>query len=253
MPRARGTSSRTPRPIDAVGHRQHGVGPGPVAAHLAGRPAPEHLAADEHVGQGVDMGGAQAVDVEGEVVASGLVARDAVGVAGVARRQHVVLDGVGVLGRAARWPRSWDRLIDSPVRTSPTAAARSGVGQMVERAPLVVGAPPAPVLERLDTSRRAPRWSEPRSRSPWRPACQPPRWGAVIAPMTMSTRLSTKRSSDEDVRCSPPPSSSRARSAAARPMKTMQISRRCAPQVGGDLRAALPQQLPRRLAGGLRS
>ena len=82
-----------------VGHRQHRVGPGPVAAHLAGRAAAEHLAPHEHVGEGVDVGGEQAVDVEGQVVAGRLVAGDPVGVAGVARGQHVVLDRMGVLGR----------------------------------------------------------------------------------------------------------------------------------------------------------
>ena len=57
----------------------------------------------------------QAVHVEGEVVAGGLVAGDAVRVTGIARGQHVVLHRVGVLGRglggevvgqADRLPRS---------------------------------------------------------------------------------------------------------------------------------------------------
>ena len=113
--------------------REHGVGPGPVAAHLTGRPAAEHLPADEHVGEGVDVGGPQAVDVEGQVVAGRLVAGDPVGVAGVARGQHVVLDGMRMFGErlGGQIVGQADRL---PGADQADGGRAAGVGQMVEGA-----------------------------------------------------------------------------------------------------------------------
>ena len=99
MPSARGTSSRTPRPttpsaIDMIVFERAPS----LRTSRRGSPA-VHLAAHEHVGQRIDVRRGEPVDVEAEVVARRFVPVDAVRVAGVAGRQHVVVDGLGVLGR----------------------------------------------------------------------------------------------------------------------------------------------------------
>ena len=205
-----------------VGHGHHRVEPGPVAADVAGRSAPEHLPAHEHVGEGVDMGGPQPVHVEGQVVAGRLVARDPVGVAGVARRQHVVLDRVRVLGQGlgGQVVGQADRLA-GPHQCCGRGPSR--VGQVVQRAALVPVAPPVPVLEGLEHLRRALRWSGPRTNLPW--AQHVSRRGGVLSSPRSPCPPDCRRTGRRTGRCAGPRrSSSRARSAAARPMNTMQIS-----------------------------
>ena len=86
----------------AVGHRHDRVGLRAVAPHVGRRPAAVHLAPHEHVRQRVDVRDAESVHVGSDVVAGGLVARDAVAVAGIAGREHVMVRGIRVLGRRTR-------------------------------------------------------------------------------------------------------------------------------------------------------
>ena len=92
------------------------------------------------------MGRPQPVDVEGQMVAGGLVAGDPAGVPGIARGQHVVLDRMGMLGE-----RLGGQVVGEADRLPGPDQAGGGrpavVGQMVEGAALVVGSPAAPVLE----------------------------------------------------------------------------------------------------------
>ena len=135
-------------PDDAVGHRKHGVRAGPVAAHLTGRPAAEHLPPHEHVRKRVDMGRVEAVQVQRQVIACRLVARYAVRVAGIARGEHVVLDRIRVFGKrlGGQVMGQADRFAASDQRGGASAVL---LGHVVQRATLVVGPPTAPVLEIL--------------------------------------------------------------------------------------------------------
>ena len=87
----------------------------------------------------------EAVDVEAEAVARRLVAGDPVRVAGVARREHVVVDGLGVLGR-----RRGGQVVGQADRDAvaheraPPRRRRSGVRWL--RAPRSSSAPHRPQL-----------------------------------------------------------------------------------------------------------
>ena len=212
---------------------------------LAGRP-PNISPAHEHVGEGVDVGGQEAVDVEGEVVAGRLVAGDPVGVPGVAGREHVVLDRVGVLGQGLG-----GQVVGQADRLAGTHQAGGGARRASVRwlsAPRWSSAPNGPSSSAPRTWRRGPRWSGPRTRSPWAQLVSRRRWGAVIAPITMSTRLSTNRSSERTSPAGPRGRGVRARSAAARPMKAMQISRRTRHRSAGTSGQRSAQQVPGRVA-----
>ncbi len=160
-------SRSTPRPTTPSAMDSTVLDTGPVAPHLTGRPAAEHLAPHEHVGEGVDVGGQQAVDVEGQVVAGRLVPGDPVAVPGIARGQHVVLHRVGVLGQGlgGQIVGQADRLRRS--RPGRAAAARRASVRWL-RAPRWSSAPQRPQFFRATrTWHRARRWSGPRTRSPW--------------------------------------------------------------------------------------
>src|SRR5437879_2392930 len=147
------------------------------------------------------------VHIEAYPVAGRLVAGDVVGVARIAGRQHVVLRPfhADVVGET-----------DCPtIADERSGGGATGVGEMVERAALVIRAPPAPVLQRLVHG------VELGCRRDLEVSAHDFELAAVRAPMTMSMRLSTNWSSDR-TGWALPLSRARARSAAARPMKTMQ-------------------------------
>ncbi len=136
-------------PHHSVGQGQHRVRLRPVAAHLGRGSTAVHAAAHEHVGQGVDVGGPEAVYVERQMVPRRLVPGDPVRVACVPRGQHVVLDRVRVLGQGlgGEVVGQADRLA-GPHRPGGGGAAL--VGQEVERPLLVVVTPPAPVRQPVE-------------------------------------------------------------------------------------------------------
>ena len=122
---------------------------------------------------------------------------------------------------------------------------------MVERAAFVVSSPPAPVLERLVHRRPARRSERTYVLAHGSSACQAVRCGAVMAPMTMSTRLSTKRSSGS-TSCSPPlVEPARPVGGGASDEDDADLPAR-PPQVAWHGRAPFAEQVPRRVAGRLR-
>jgi hypothetical protein len=132
----------------AVGHGHDGVAQRAVALDLGRGNGVVHLAPHEHVAERIDVRQAQAVDLGADEIAARLVADHTARVAGIARRQHVVLGGERSLGRRRR------REIMGQAERASLAHQRGGGdpvfgGLVVERAALIVGAPPAPVLAGL--------------------------------------------------------------------------------------------------------
>ena len=170
-PFARHQVEEHPAPDDAVGERHDRVAARAVAAHVGRGPAVVHLAAHEHVAQRVDVRDAEPVHLRADVVAARLVARDAVFVAAVARGEHVVVRGERALGRGvdAEVVRQADRHAVDHERGGASAVLG---GEVVERAELVVGAPPTPVGDR--STRPRARRARPRSAARTPPACSRP-------------------------------------------------------------------------------
>ena len=88
----------------------------------------------------------ETVNIEGEVVPGGFVARNSVGITGVPRGQHVVLDRVRMFGErlSAQVVSEAD---GHAVGHATTGPLRMLVGEEVQRTALIVATPAAPVLE----------------------------------------------------------------------------------------------------------
>ena len=145
-----GTSSSTPRPMRPSLSVMTVLRSAPSLRTSLGGPAVVHLAPHEHVRERVDVGEPEPVHLRADVVAARLVARDARCASRAspdASMWWCAGNGVSADGCSGR---SWARLTISPSATSVAARGAVGVGLVVERAGLVVGAPPAPVLERLE-------------------------------------------------------------------------------------------------------
>ena len=145
--------------------------------------------------------------------------------------------------------KSWDRLMDMSGGHGATGLLRVISGEVVQRTSLVIGTPSTPVLESRRTSRQAAAVVGTSYSRAMRPACQLARWGAFIAPRSISTRFSTKRSSDNTL--APTALVKLASPVGGRPTNEHDADLLPRdPEILRDSRAALAQEFPCRVTCG---